>query len=137
MAANKPGSRAEANQNIAARGVNIVLGVWLFISAFVWVHTGAQMTNTWIVGILVALFGAIAVRFPQARWVNTALAIWLGISLWVLPTFAATFWNNLIVGLAVLVASLIPGEATGTTAGRRAPPERRPEERREPERPAA
>jgi hypothetical protein len=28
------------------RVANIVLGIWLFLSAFLWLHSAAQMTNT-------------------------------------------------------------------------------------------
>ena len=38
----------------SARLLNIVAGIWLFISAFVWTHTMAQRTNTWIMGIIIA-----------------------------------------------------------------------------------
>ena len=89
---------------MAARIANVVLGVWLFISAFIWAHTQAQMTNTWIVGALCAIFALAAMRAPQARYVNTALAIWLFISVWVLPTMsAATLWNNVLVAIAVFI----------------------------------
>jgi len=47
-----------------ARIVNIVLGVWLFISAFLWPHTYAQMTNTWILGVLCVVFALVAMRVP-------------------------------------------------------------------------
>lgn len=94
---------------MAARIANVVLGVWLFISAFIWPHTQAQMTNTWIVGALIAIFALVAMRAPQARYVNTALAIWLFISVWVLPVEStATLWNNAIVAIAVFVLSLLP-----------------------------
>lgn len=92
------------------RIINIVLGVWLFISAFIWPHTYAQMTNTWIVGLLIAIVAALAMRAPQLRYLNTALAVWLFVSVWALPTLmAATFWNNLIVALLVFFISLMPG----------------------------
>jgi hypothetical protein len=121
------------NSNVVARGVNIALGLWLFLSAFVWPHTTAQMTNTWIVGLLVVAFAAISLRVPQARWVNTALAVWLFISVWALPTTVPTFWNNLIIAVAVFIVSLVPGVPGGppTRMGRgrsvrHEPPPQRP-----------
>ena len=59
------------------RVANIILGIWLFISAFAWPHTYAQMTNTWIVGLLCVVFAVIAMRVPEARYLNTVLSIWL------------------------------------------------------------
>ncbi len=93
-----------------ARGINTLLGIWLFVSAFVWEHTTAERTNTWILGILCVAFAAAAMRTPLARWLNTALAIWLFISVWALPhDNVATMWNNALVAIAVFVLSLVPG----------------------------
>src|SRR5690606_34265915 len=90
--------------------VNIALGVWLFISAFIWPHTSAQFNNAWIVGALSAIVGALALRYPDARWANTALGAWLFLSVWFLPTmYSGTLWNHLIVGAAMFIVSLIPG----------------------------
>lgn len=92
-----------------ARVVNIVLGIWLFISAFLWVHSYAQMNNTWIVGVLCVAFALLAMRVPEARYLNTLLAVWLFISVWALPSMnVATRWNNAIVAIAVFLVSLAP-----------------------------
>jgi hypothetical protein len=88
----------------------MVLGIWLFISAFVLPHFTASKANTWIVGVLIVLTSAIAVRKPNVRWSNTALAIWLVMStalLW--PATAQAFWNNVIVGFLVFGFSLMRG----------------------------
>jgi hypothetical protein len=97
-----------------ARIVNIVLGIWLFVSAFLWPHTYAQMTNTWIVGVLAVAFALAAMRVPEVRYVNTLLAVWLFISVWALPTMSvATQWNNALVGIAIFFVSLAPGYLAG------------------------
>src|SRR5690242_18444501 len=44
------------SSNNMARGFTLLLGVWLFISAFIWQHTEAQMTNTWICGVITVIF---------------------------------------------------------------------------------
>ena len=113
------------DQNTWARGINVALGIWLFISAFLWLHTDAQFTNTWLIGLTIAVVAAVGFAVPQVRWVNTALAAWLIISVWALPTFAAaTFWNNLLVGIASLIVSVMPiateygGRTTRGFAGR-------------------
>jgi hypothetical protein len=90
-----------------ARYINIVLGVWLFISAFAWEHTSAQFTNAWLVGLLIAACAAAATRIDGARYLNTILAVWLFLSNWIIPTqFEGTVWNNILVSIAVLVLSL-------------------------------
>lgn len=93
-----------------ARIVNVVLGVWLFISAFIWQHTTPQRANTWILGVLCVVFALIAMSAPAVRWLNTILAIWLFISVWALPhAVLGTMWNNALVAIAVFLASLVPG----------------------------
>ncbi|HVZ32829.1 MAG TPA: SPW repeat protein [Polyangiaceae bacterium] len=94
--------------NQSARLLNIILGVWLFISAFLWVHTTPQFNNAWVVGVLTAGAAALAMAAPGARYLNTALAVWLFISTWALPlTNRATAWNNVIVSVLVFVFSLL------------------------------
>ncbi len=104
-----------------ARYLNVLLGVWLFISAFIWDHSSAERTNTWILGVLCVVFALIAMSAPTARWLNTALSIWLFISVWALPHHVlGTMWNNALVAIAIFVLSLVPGSgervplATGT-----------------------
>lgn len=93
----------------AARGINIALGIWLFISAFLWRHSQGQFTNTWVVGALCVLFALLAIWAPVVRYLNTILAIWLFVSAWAIPAVSvATVWNNAIVAIAILVVSLLP-----------------------------
>jgi hypothetical protein len=88
---------------------NVVLGVWLFISAFLWPHHQASMLNAWITGAFVVIFAALSTRVPELRYANTALAVWLFISVWALPDISAeTTWNNAIVAVGILVISLVP-----------------------------
>lgn len=98
------------NRGNPVRVLNVILGVWLFISAFIWPHTQAQMTNTWILGVLCVLFAVVAMFYEPVRFLNTALAIWLFISAWALPTVSAgTVWNNVLCAIAIFIISLIPG----------------------------
>lgn len=103
----------------SARVINIVVGVWLFISAFIWPHSQAQMTNTWIVGVLAVAFAVAAMRAEQARYLNTILAVWLFISVWTLPSLTlGTMWNNALAAILMFFASLVPnfvGERARTT----------------------
>ncbi len=96
---------------MAARTLNILIGIWLFVSAFVWPHTTAQMTNTWILGVLCVVFALVALRLEQARFLNTALAIWLFVSAFVLPAGnRGTVWNNALIAIAIFVVSLAPSD---------------------------
>lgn len=91
------------------RYVNLVLGVWLFISAFIWTHSHAQFVNTWILGIIVAASALIALSNTSFRYVNTVAGIWLVLTAFAMPRAQiGTLWNNVIVGALVFLASL-PG----------------------------
>jgi hypothetical protein len=98
--------------------INVILGVWLFISAFLWPHTYEQLNNTWIVGVLCAACALVAMRYAEARYLNAVLGAWLFISVWVLPTTSrATAWNNALVGIAVFLVALAPAYASGRAGG--------------------
>lgn len=103
-----------------ARFLNVVVGAWLFVSAFIWTHSPAEFTNTWICGVLAVAFAVIAMTQPMARFLNTLLAVWLVIGTlafhWV---SAGTLWNNLISAAVMFVASLAPNAEMGDLMGPR------------------
>jgi hypothetical protein len=114
-------------RGLSARVLSLILGVWLFFSAFAWPHTPAQRTNAWIVGALVALVALTATVDLRTRYVQTVLAIWLAVSTWGMPTLlAGTVWNNLLVAVGLLVLSLLPSVPShagpGAAGQRRAMP---------------
>jgi uncharacterized membrane protein SirB2 len=94
---------------MAARTLNILVGIWLFISAFCWPHSSAQFANTWILGVICVVVAAIAMRVEQVRFLNTLVGIWLFISAFALPgSSPGTNWNNALVGVAIFIISLTP-----------------------------
>src|SRR3954470_17902595 len=92
--------------------VNLVLGAWLFFSPFFGVGgpEGPAAWNSFIFGMGIALFAALALADPQ-RWeegVNFVIGVWL-----LLAPFALGFanqpgptWNHVIVGLIVVAGAL-------------------------------
>lgn len=103
----------------AGRWVNAAVGVWLFVSAFLWPHTSSQYTNTWLMGVIAVAVAIIAAGASGFRYVNTAVGAWLIISAFALPTMSAgTRWNNFIVGIVIGVLSLV-GTSSGTSPLRR------------------
>ena len=94
-----------------ARYLNIALGIWLVISAYLWPHSTAQLANVWISGLIVARCAAVALATPGIRFFNTAVGIWLILSPFVLPRVStATSWNNVLVGSLITLVSLVgPG----------------------------
>jgi hypothetical protein len=95
---------------MAARTINILLGIWLFISAFAWPHDLAQRTNSWICGVLCVAFALLALRVPRARWLNLILGGWVFVSAFFLGQSHGTLWNNVLVGVAVVLVALTPPE---------------------------
>ncbi len=117
-----PTQAAREEYNPWARWVNLALGVWLFFSAFIWAHTDASRTNTWIVGLLIAAAAVGAFFWSPARYINTALSVWLFFSTLVIEhVSAASLWNNLIVAVAVFIFSLIPSRFEAWRPRRRVP----------------
>ncbi len=100
------------------RWISLIVGVWLFISAFAWPHAASAQTNTWILGVLIAVVAIWAMFYPPVRWVNTILAVWLFISTFFFPHVTnGTVWNNAICAVIVFFASLAPGGVSRTMAG--------------------
>lgn len=96
-----------------ARILNVILGAWLFVSAFVWPHGAAQRTSACLIGALCVLFALLSRTVPWAQYLITILAIWLFISAWALPPeTVGTMWNNAMVAIAMFVFSLIPDRPT-------------------------
>jgi hypothetical protein len=93
-----------------ARVLNVVVGAWVVLSAFLWHHTLSSRTNTWICGLLVVVFSLIALRAPRARFVTTAVAVWLFITSFTIATVSeSTVWNNWICAVVIFFISLVPG----------------------------
>ncbi len=110
--------RGSAEAEASPRLVNAALGVWLFISAFVWPNSGPQMTNTWVCGVLCVAFAITGMGVPRARYLNTALGVWLYVTAWALPTqHVATLWNNVLCAIAIFVLSLVSSDSTRLPAG--------------------
>ncbi|HEX8741182.1 MAG TPA: SPW repeat protein, partial [Casimicrobiaceae bacterium] len=85
--------------------INLLLGIWLFISPWVVGFEGGQMAaswNAWILGVAIVVFSAIAVSMPQV-WeeiINLLLGIWMVISSWIIGvTSRPVETNAVIVGL--------------------------------------
>ncbi len=89
--------------------LNVILGVWLFLSPWILGFSGAGNAawNAWIIGVAIVVFAAIAVSTPR-QWeeiVNLLLGIWMVISPWVLACAGtrAAEANAIIVGLLVIL----------------------------------
>jgi hypothetical protein len=90
------------------RWLNILLGAWLVISAWVWAVPNNSRANMMIVGICITAVALFATFMPALRRLNTLLAVWLLVSSAAIFTGApqVVTWSNIIVAIAVLVASI-------------------------------
>ena len=91
-----------------ARDLNVLLGGWLFVSAFAWPHEFDVRMVTWIVGALVALSAAAAFVADELRYVEAMLGGLLVLSAVVQQHVdVATGVNNILVGAAVSSLALL------------------------------
>ena len=89
--------------------INLVLGVWLAISAFVWSHAGPAFANTLIVGVLIAVIAAMSFWRPAGSAVATIPAAWLLLTtLFIHHDNSVTPLHNALVGALVVFAATTP-----------------------------
>ena len=115
----------------ATATIDILAGIWLFISPWVYkAYSSSPSTwNSWIVGALIVLFGAILVSNPMnargASIVNMLLGIWTFASPWIYhyTNYTGRFVNSLCIGVIVFVLGTV-----GSSMGRSmtSPPPVRP-----------
>lgn len=107
-----PHDGARPEHGPRARYANMALGLWLFVSAFIWPHTMATRLNTCIVGVLVIVAATMATGIGLLRQLTGVLALWLLLTTaLVYPASHITFWNNILVACGVLALSRIPNES--------------------------
>jgi hypothetical protein len=92
-----------------ASGLNVILGIWLIISAFIFAATGAAFWNNVLVGIFVLILASTRVSRPTVAtkplgWTNAVVAIWLILAPFVLDYLSlAETWNSIGVGVLLLI----------------------------------
>jgi hypothetical protein len=104
-----------------ASGINIILGIWFLISAWIYGYAAASQAMVWnyvVVGALIAIFGIMRYATPHSRigfsWVNVVLGVWALISPWIYG-YAGDMprvWNDVIVGIVVAGLAIWSGSAT-------------------------
>jgi Na+-transporting NADH:ubiquinone oxidoreductase subunit NqrB len=92
---------------MTARIFNVLAGLWLFITVFMWPHTSAQGMNAAVCGIAAMGLGLLALYLDSARYLSAALGAWVFISTFLFPGTRMTTWNNALIGIAMFVASLL------------------------------
>ncbi|MBS2033154.1 MAG: hypothetical protein JST54_35100 [Deltaproteobacteria bacterium] len=96
---------------MATRINGVIVGLWIFISAFLWRHTPEEFALTWVCGTLAALLAAAAIFQPLVRHLNTVVALVLFVGTMVFRIESeATFWSNLVSAVALAFISQMPSE---------------------------
>jgi hypothetical protein len=89
-----------------ARYLNLVLGAWLLVSAFMWPHSEPQFLATILIGAILTIVSPFEVGSPRVRTINTACGVALIIAAVLLPrTTAVTLWHNVLLGFIVVSVS--------------------------------
>lgn len=122
---NEPKMAGSDARRLSPRALNVVLGAWLFLSAFAWPHARSQFINTLITGVLVVVFALGACVAPRVRYFNTILSAYLFVSAWCYPSSTmaemATQWHNAMVALWIFLISVLHDGpvSTGSSASGR------------------
>ena len=103
---------ASTRLEAAPRWVNLIVGLWLIVSAFVWPHNTVQLVNALLVGTGCAVAAVYATRTPHFRYVNVGLGLWLYASGWFVPVAqTATLNNHAIVSAIMVLIALVPNRS--------------------------
>ena len=95
---------------------DVLVGIWLVVSAFAWPHPAALRADTWVVGALIVLCSLLAGALPVLRYLNAALAVWLVASTLALGHHhLGTVTNNLIAAVLVFSVSVAQSSALPKT----------------------
>lgn len=109
------------DQTTMASGINLLAGIWLLISPWVFGAAEGTLWNAVIVGIVIAAIAAMRLyggtSAPGLSWVNAVLGAWMIAAPFVLDYTgnAGMTWNSVIVGLIVLIFGIV--SATSGEAG--------------------
>jgi SPW repeat len=103
--------------------LNVIVGIWLFISPWVLGTTSdnAAAWNAWIIGAAIFVVALIALGTPTAvvaPWINVILGVWLFISPWVLSYTGTSdaAVNAWVFGVVTVLVALWALSARRTSA---------------------
>src|SRR5438045_9628500 len=93
---------------MTTRIFNALIGIWLFVTAFMWPHTPAEMTVTVVAAILTFALAILAIYTRAASYMNEIVAVLLFLSVLTVHSLArATMWYNVIVTIELFICALL------------------------------
>jgi hypothetical protein len=91
---------------MTARIFNILMGAWLFVSAFVLPQGRGQSISTAVCGVLTTLFAVLTSYDSRSRYLTEAVgALVVVLAFAVHPLGSAAFWHNGVMGISIAVAA--------------------------------
>ena len=95
---------------MSLRILNVLIGTWLFISAFMWPHSPLEAAFTMACGGLSVVLALATIYHRGFRYLNAGLAVVLFVSTIVLAAWRGpTMWHNAVVAIALFVLALFDG----------------------------
>jgi hypothetical protein len=95
---------------MTTRIFNVLIGTWLFLSAFAWPHSPAEAALTMVVGGLSVVFALATIYHGAFRYVNAGLAVVLFVSALALSGWTGpTMWHNAVAAIGIFVLALMDG----------------------------
>ena len=99
---------------MGARIFNVLIGTWLFLSAFAWPHAHGQKLAAIICGAATALLSLATNYFSGLRYLTAVIGVMLFvISVSAAPWRTPTSWHNGIIAVAIFVAALVDRGSAG------------------------
>jgi hypothetical protein len=104
---------------MSARIFNVLLGTWLFLSAFAWPHMPATKVATMVGGALTVVTALFSIYHPRVRYLTAVFAVLLFVG--TLATLSArnqTFWHNAVCAIAIFIAAMFDRGTVGARSRR-------------------
>jgi hypothetical protein len=92
--------------------INLLLGIWLFISPWVLGYADAQTAawHSWGLGLLIGVGALMALIrfFAWEEWINAAFGVWLIVAPWLLGFSgeSVAMWNHVVIGVLTAVLAI-------------------------------
>lgn len=96
--------------------INLILGMWLIVSPFIFSYTSGAVMNSVLLGILVIALAIVHLSMADQMWVSWSIGIaglWLILAPFILGfTEPAVLWNEIIVGIAIAILGFLSSVIT-------------------------
>lgn len=91
------------------RWLNLVVGLWLVASVFLWRHESDTGYDTVIAGGMIAASAVLALWNPPFRWAAFAAGVWvLGSAVTFRHAIGLSVVHDALLGVAAIVLSALP-----------------------------